>query len=208
MPCSVVALTRKFIMERDEEIIFPPFENFVEELLSYFQPTNMHQDAAHQLGLLKQGNKTAGIITEFQLLISLAGYSATTTSNHLHLIEKLRSVLNPSLVKKVMLLDSPPTTIDGWVQKAITVDSQHCMTMDILGGMNKKTDNKGGRFNDTRKTNYSDYFKTRKYRDEKKDNDAMDIDARSTKKRITLMKKGAFLFAKNPDTWLVITTSM
>ena len=82
------------------------------------------------------------------------------------------------------------------------------MTMDILGGMNKKTDNKGGRFNDTRKTNYSDYFKTRKYRDEKKDNDAMDIDAMSTKKRITLMKKGAFLFAKNPDTWLVITTSM
>ena len=55
-----------FIMERDEEIIFPPFENFIKELLSYFQPTNTHQDAAHQLGLLKQGNKTAEeIITEF-----------------------------------------------------------------------------------------------------------------------------------------------
>ena len=27
----------RFIMERDEEIIFPPFENFVKELLSYFQ---------------------------------------------------------------------------------------------------------------------------------------------------------------------------
>ena len=77
-------------MERDEEIIFPPFENFVKELLSYFQPTNMHQDAAHQLGLLKQGNKTAKeIITEFRLLVSLAGYLATTTSDHLHLIEKL-----------------------------------------------------------------------------------------------------------------------
>ena len=74
-----------FIMERDEEIIFPPFENFVKELLSYFQPTNMHQDAAHQLGLLRQGNKTAEeIITEFRLLVSLAGYSATTTSDHLH----------------------------------------------------------------------------------------------------------------------------
>ena len=79
----------RFIMERDEEIIFPPFENFVKELLNYFQPTNTHQDAAHQLGLLKQGNKTAGIITEFQLLISLAGYSETTSSDHLHLIEKL-----------------------------------------------------------------------------------------------------------------------
>ena len=46
----------RFIMERDEEIIFPPFENFVKELLSYFQLTNTHQDAAHQLGLLKKGN--------------------------------------------------------------------------------------------------------------------------------------------------------
>ena len=80
----------RFIMERDEEIIFPPFKNFVKELLSYFQPTNTHQDAAHQLGLLKQGNKTAEeIITEFRLLVSLAGYLATTTSDHLHLIEKL-----------------------------------------------------------------------------------------------------------------------
>ena len=26
----------RFIMERDKEIIFPPFENFVKELLSYF----------------------------------------------------------------------------------------------------------------------------------------------------------------------------
>ena len=79
----------RFIMERDE-IIFPPFENFVKELLSYFQPTNTHQDAAHQLGLLKQANKTAEeIIMEFQLLVSLAEYSATTTSDHLHLIEKL-----------------------------------------------------------------------------------------------------------------------
>ena len=135
----------RFIMERNEEIIFPPFENFVKELLSYFQPTNTHQDAAHQLGLLKQGNKTAEeILTEFRLLISLTRYLATTTSDHLHLIEKLQSVLNPSFVKKVMLLDSPPTTINGWVQKAITVDSQYRMTMDILGGMSKKSDTRGG----------------------------------------------------------------
>ena len=97
-----------------------------------------------------------------------------------------------------MLLDSPPTTIDGWVQKAITVDSQYRMTMDILGGMSKKTDNKGGRFKDTRKTNYLDYFKTRKYRDEKKDDNAMDIDAMSTEKRITLMKKGACFICEKP----------
>ena len=97
-----------------------------------------------------------------------------------------------------MLLDSPPTTINGWVQKAITVDSQYRMTMDILGGMSKKSDTKGGRFKETKKTNYLDYFKTRKYRDEKKDDDAMDIDAMSTEKRITLMKKGACFICEKP----------
>ena len=42
----------RFIMDRDKEIIFPPFKNFIEELLSYFQAMNTHQDAAHQLGML------------------------------------------------------------------------------------------------------------------------------------------------------------
>ena len=74
----------RFIMNRDEEMRFSPFKNFIDELLSYFQPTNTHQDAAHQLGMLKQGSKTAEeIITEFRLLVSLAGYLASTPSDHI-----------------------------------------------------------------------------------------------------------------------------
>ena len=64
--------------------------------------------------------------------------------------------------------------------------------------MSKKTDTCGGRFKETKKTNYSDYFKTRKYRDEKKDDEAMNIDAMSTEKRITLMKKGACFICEKP----------
>ena len=48
-----------------------------------------------------------------------------------------------------------------------------------------------------KKMNYSDYFKTKKYCDEKKDDDAMDIDAMSTEKRNTLMKKGACFICEN-----------
>ena len=59
-------------------------------------------------------------------------------------------------------------------------------------------DNKGGRFKETKKTNYTDYFKARKYREEKKDDDTMDIDAMSTEKRITLMKKGACFICEKP----------
>ena len=32
----------RFIMNRDEEMRFPPFKNFIKELLSYFQPMNTH----------------------------------------------------------------------------------------------------------------------------------------------------------------------
>ena len=49
-----------------------------------------------------------------------------------------------------------------------------------------------------KKASYSDYFKTRKYREEKKDDDAMDIDAMSTEKRITLMKKGTCFICEKP----------
>ena len=73
----------RFIMSRDDEMKFPPFKNFIEELLSYFQPTNTHQEAAHQMAMLKQGNKTAEeVITEFRLLNSLAGYSAETPPSY------------------------------------------------------------------------------------------------------------------------------
>ena len=55
--------------------------------------------------------------------IIMAEYSAETDSGHLHLIKKLQSVLNLSLVKKIMLLDSPPTMITpvyAWsVHKAV-----------------------------------------------------------------------------------------
>ena len=64
--------------------------------------------------------------------------------------------------------------------------------------MSKKSDNRGGRFKETKKTNYSDYFKTKKYCKEKKDDDTMDIDAMSTEKRITLMKKGACFICEKP----------
>ena len=103
------------------------------------------------------------------------------------------------------MLDSHPTTLDRWVQKTITVDSQYWMTMDILGGLRKKTDNKGGRSRE-RKMNYMDYFKEKKYQEEK-DNDTMDIDAMSTEKRITLMKKGACFICKKPRHMALITTS-
>jgi hypothetical protein len=182
----------------EQKMKFPSFEDFVIEILSYFQPANVLQDAAHKLSMLRQGNKTAEeIITEFRLLVSQAGYSTSTASDHLHIIEKLRNVLNPSLVKKVMLLDNPPTDLNGWVHKAIALDSQYRNTMEVLGGLNGRRTNDKGKVKETKKTTYMDYFNRKKYREEK-DPNAMDIDAMSTEKRMTLMKKGACFICEEP----------
>ena len=70
-----------------------------------------------------------------------------------------------------MLMDSPPTTIEGWVDKAILIDSQYRMTMDVLG---RKTSE--GKTNNPAKN----YLGAK--RSCERDPDAMDIDAMMTKK--------------------------
>lgn len=181
------------ITNADGEMKFPTIKEFVGYLNNYFRPTNQTQNAAHQLALLRQGNKTAEeIITQFRLLISLAGYSSETQSDHLHLIEKLQRTLNPSLVKKIMLMDNPPTTLPEWIEKAILVDGNYRMTMDVLGRLKEGKSKGDGRAGNSGKSNHygTDYFKTRKSKEER-DPNAMDIDAMSMEKRTALMRKGA-----------------
>ena len=54
------------------------------------------------------------------------------------------------------------------------------MTMEILGGLGRKADSRG-KAREVKKITYTDYFKNKKYREEK-DPMAMDIDAMSTDK--------------------------
>ena len=68
--------------------------------------------------------------------------------------------------------------------------------MEILGGLGRKADSRG-KTREVKKITYMDYFKNRKYREEK-DPMAMDIDAMSTEKRITLMRKGACFICEKP----------
>jgi Domain of unknown function (DUF4939) len=190
------------IMNSDGDLVFPTAKEFVASLGNYFKPANLSQDAIHQLNLLKQGKKIAeDVVTEFRLLCSQAGYSATTPTDHLHLIERLQRVLNTSLIKKIMLLENPPTTIEGWCEKAIFFDTMYRNTMEVL---DRKTNeernvarNKGGPM---RRFNYSNYFNSRDNWEgkTKKDPNAMDIDAMTTDKRAYLMRKGLCFICEKP----------
>jgi len=186
------------ITNNEGDMKFPTIREFVETLLEYFRPATQTTDAAHELASLKQGKKSAEeVITEFRLLTSLAGYTVDTVSDHLHLIEKLQNVLNPSLVKKIMLMDNPPTTINDWIHKAILIDSQYRMTMNILGRLSGGRSRNEGDTNKYGRTNSSNYFGARKTREER-DPNAMDIDAMSTEKRTALMRKGACFICEEP----------
>jgi hypothetical protein len=182
------------ITDEEGEIIYPPVKDFVQLLLNYFQPINQERDAVHQLSQLKQGKKTAEeVITQFRLLTAQAGYTAESKSDHMHLIEKLQKVLNTSLVMKIMLLENAPTTIDGWVEKAILIDGQYRATMEMIGkNLGNKKERPG-------KPRWSNYFDKKKKRDnDDDDDDAMDIDRLSPEKRTALMKKGACFICEEP----------
>ena len=187
------------IVNEDGDLVFPTIREFVNLLENYFKPANQEKDATHQLNLLRQGKKTAEeTITEFRLLVSQAGYSAKTPTDHLHLIEKLQKVLNTSLVKKIMLSDKPPTTINDWAERAITIDSTYRMTMEVLGQrINEGKAPGGNKTGNTGRFNYSQYTAARRNREDR-DPNAMDVDAMSTEKRATLMRKGACFKCEKP----------
>jgi hypothetical protein len=190
------------ILTPDGDMNFPDIHTFISLLENYFQPTNIGQDAAHQLNLLKQGKKTAEeVLTEFRLLSSQAGYVAETATDHLHLIERVQRVLNASLVRKIRLMESPPTTIEGWIEKAIFFDNMYRSTMEVLEQKAKEERmTPRGKTNPPKKFDYSNYFgnKNTKITRERKDPDAMDVDAMSTEKRVALMKKGLCFICEKP----------
>jgi hypothetical protein len=114
------------ILDATGSLTFPKIEDFMKILLKTFKPVNQERDATHQIDTLRQGKKTAEeVITEFRLLSNQAGYTMTTTSDHNHLIGKLQKVLNTNLVRRVLLLDNVPITIDDWAEKAIQIDSNY-----------------------------------------------------------------------------------
>ena len=178
----------KITSATDGNLVFPTTDAFLKQVTDDFKPANKTKDAAHQIAILRQGKRTAEeTITEFRLLTNQAGYANTTTSDHLHLIEKLQTVLNTNLVKRVLLLDTVPTTIDAWAEKAIQIDSNYRQTMEVIERLNGERKNAKTSTSKTSSSSSSYNWRQKK----EKDPDAMDVDAMTTQKRDYLMKKGA-----------------
>ena len=125
---------------------------------------------------LRQGKKTAEqVVTEFKQLIGQAGLTTRSAFDNIHLIGLFRKTLNHPLAHKIMFGETIPRTIEDWFKKAIQFDMNYREAMAIFSP-NKKSD----------KTTSRSWYRPA----EKKDPNAMDVDALTFEERQTLMKQG------------------
>ena len=157
-------------------INFPTYSAFIEKLKEDFKTEDYDQEAVIELYLLKQGNRTAEeLVTKFKSLARQARLGFQTHSDHIHMIRLFQNALKPQLVRRILLGDEIPKTIDGWFKKAIQFER----VLAITG--------KGPRPQETKTTNRSWNFS----KSTAKNTNTMDIDAMSQQERTYLMKKGA-----------------
>lgn len=166
------------LMTDDGEFTYPTFKAFITLFSAYFRPINEAQTANNQLATLRQGKRTVEeYVAEFRLLITQAGMTSNTSSDHTHLINYFRRGLNPAIAKKIALADTVPATIDGWADRAIQYDTNYRLTMAMFGNGNNER-------------SYGGYGSGRGNINTNRDPNAMDVDAMTTEKRTMLMKQG------------------
>jgi len=138
--------------------------------------------------------------TEFQLLVGRAGLTWPTTavvptanvvisSNKTLLINAYRRVLNPKTCTRILMGETTPRSLAGWMAKAVTLNNNWRQTQMMRGDHNSGP-SKGS------KNGQSYRYKSQNNRDPM----AMDIDAvintLSPEERQDLMKKGLCFYCK------------
>jgi Zinc knuckle len=140
----------------------------------------------NRLEMLRQGKKTAEELnTEFLQIVGQAGMDRKTPSNHLHLIRYYRKTLKPRLSRRILFSNDVPKTIDGWMEKAIQFDTNWRMG-DLFFNQDIKT-NPSKQKADTNKSNWNAHWWRMS---ERKDPNAMDVDALTMEERGMLLRQG------------------
>jgi Zinc knuckle len=104
-----------------------------------------------------------------------------TPSDHLHLIGYYRKTLEPRLSHRILFSDDIPKTIDGWIEKAIRYNTNWRM-----GNLFLNQGNPSKQKADTNKSNGNvHWWRT----NEKRDPNAMDVDALTMEERGMLLRQ-------------------
>jgi hypothetical protein len=168
----------------DEVYKYPTYHKFLESFVGYFQPVTQTRAANHQLATMKQGKRSVEeFVAEFQLLVSMAGMTVASKSDHMHLINYFQRALNPAIAKKIALSENVPDTIDGWAAKAIQYDTNYRLTMAMYGRQAYSSSS-------------GEHWGKASSSSRQKDPYAMDIDAMTMEERTSLMRRGLCFFCK------------
>jgi hypothetical protein len=165
---------------------FPTLVTFLVDVRKAFRAADRVQDAVNRLETLRQGKKTAEELnTEFLQIVGQAGMDRKTPSNHLHLIGYYRKTLKQRLSRRILFSDDVPKTIDGWMEKAIQFNTNWRMG-NLFFNQDIKT-NPSKQKVDTNKSNGNACW----WRiNERKDPNAMDVDALTMEEREMLLRQG------------------
>jgi hypothetical protein len=165
---------------------FPTLVTFLADIQKAFRATDRAQDAVNRLETLRQEKKTAEELnTEFLQIVGQARMDRKTPSDHLHLIGHYRKVLEPRLSCKILFSDDVSKTIDGWIEKAIQFDMNWRM-----GSLFFNQDIKANTLKQKADTNKSNRNTCWWRMSERKDPNAMNVDALTMEERGMLLRQG------------------
>jgi Zinc knuckle len=162
---------------------FPTLVTFLADVRKKFRAADQVQDVVNRLETLRQGKKTAEELNmEFLQIVGQAGMDRKTPSDYLHLIGYYRKMLEPRLSRRILFSDDVPKTMDGWMEKAIQYDTNWRM-----GNLFLNQGNPSKQKADTNKSNgNAHWWRT----NEKRDPNAMDVDALTMEERGMLLRQG------------------
>jgi hypothetical protein len=118
-------------------------------------------------------------------IVGQTGIDRKTPSNHLHLIGYYRKTSEPRLSRRILFSDDVPKMIDGWIEKAIQFDTNWRMG-NLFFNQDTKVNPSKQRADTNKSNGNAHWWRT----NERKDPNAMDVDALTIEERGMLLRQG------------------
>ena len=169
----------------EDAMALPTFDlgtwaQFKRDLNEAFKPYDAPGDAREEMKSIRMGNNTIEEhIARFKMLVTTSDLDSSSPA----VVDYFRDSLNIPLQRKILNLENPPKTLKEWYDWAQKIDNNFRRMQRILGrGGDKKPSTNGDKKKEDRPG--------RRWTFQRKDPNAMDIDAMTTEQKEEAMKKG------------------
>lgn len=188
---------QNFLEEEEARQVKTTWDEFKDALKNSFEPKDEIAIGIEALKDIRQGQKLA---EDHNLAFKALATRTKLAGEPTALINMYQESLNWRLLQKLLSMENPPTTIEGWYNKAAKADNNYRRMQTILNRSRGNRDNKG----QPNKPQYTPRYQIprRNYNNSGTSNyqnpdnmdtsaDAISIDAMTPEERTALMRKGA-----------------